>query len=119
MAAPRDAVWRTFRDTRCWPEWGPSVRAVDCSHRLVRRGSTGHVTTVGGLRVPFEVTACADGRWTWDVAGLPATGHRVEGADPAIGAFEVPLAAAPYVAVCRRALPRLDRVALDHGGSDE
>jgi hypothetical protein len=112
MEAPRSAVWRAFRDTRHWPEWGPSVRAVDCPDRLVRPGSTGHVTTVGGLRLPFEVTTCTDGRWTWDVAGLPATGHRVAGSAPAVAAFEVPLVAAPYTAVCRRALPRLDRVAL-------
>jgi len=118
MAAARNAVWRAFRDTRCWPEWGPSVRAVDCSDRLVSRGSTGRITTVGGLRVPFEVTSCTDGRWTWDVAGIPATGHRVEGTDPAIAAFEVPLAAAPYGAVCRRALPRLDRVALAGDDAD-
>lgn len=73
VAASPAAVWGAFRDTRCWPEWGPSVRAVDCEDRYVERGSTGHVTTVGGLRLPFEVTGCADGRWTWDVARLPAT----------------------------------------------
>lgn len=111
MAAPPPAVWRAFRDTRCWPEWGPSVRAVDCADRYVERGSTGRVTTVGGLGLPFEVTSCADGRWTWDVARLPATGHRVRDDDGAVAAFEVPLPAAPYAVVCRRALARLDRVA--------
>lgn len=118
MRAPRDAVWRALRDTHRWPDWGPSVRAVDCPDRYVRAGSTGHVTAVGGLRVPFEVTTCRDGRWTWDVAGLPATGHRVTATDPAIAAFEVPLAAAPYAAVCRRALPRLDRAALGTADDD-
>lgn len=117
MRASRDAVWRAFRDTRRWPDWGPSVRAVDCPDRYVRAGSTGHVTTLGGLRVPFEVTTCTDGRWTWDVAGLPATGHRVT-SDPVVAAFEVPLVAAPYAAVCRRALPRLDRVALADSRDD-
>ncbi|MFB6206593.1 MAG: SRPBCC family protein [Haloglomus sp.] len=110
-AASSEAVWRAFRDTERWPEWGPSVRAVDCSDRYVEAGSSGHVTTVGGLRLPFEVTTCANGRWTWDVARLPATGHRVEG-PPTVAAFEVPLLAAPYAAVCRRALARLDRVSL-------
>jgi hypothetical protein len=105
-------VWRTFRDTRTWSAWGPSVRAVDCEDRYVVAGSTGHVTTVGGVRLPFEVTTCADGRWTWDVAGLPATGHRVVAdGDGCVAAIEVPLLAAPYAVVCRRALGRLERVA--------
>jgi hypothetical protein len=92
------------------------VRAVDCEDRYVRAGSTGCVTTVGGIQLPFEVTACAAGRWTWDVARLPATGHRVSGdPDDAVAAFEVPLAAAPYAVVCRRALGHLDRVAVVSG----
>ena len=111
MHASAAAVWRAFRDTRRWPDWGPTVRAVDCEDRYVERGSTGHVTAVGGLRLPFEVTGCADGRWTWDVARLPATGHRVHDADGTVAAIEVPPAAAPYAVVCRRALARLDRVA--------
>ncbi|TSD15713.1 SRPBCC family protein [Haloglomus irregulare] len=113
--APATAVWRAFRDTRRWPDWGPTVRAVDCEDRYVERGSTGHVTTVGGLRLPFEVTSCADGRWTWDVARLPATGHRVHDGSEPVAAFELPLAAAPYAVVCRRALERLDRVARTTG----
>jgi hypothetical protein len=116
MRAPQGAIWQAFRDTHCWPDWGPSVRAVDCEDRYIERGSTGHVTTVGGLRLPFEVTACDAGRWTWDVARHPATGHRVSGDyDHAVAAFEVPLAAAPYAVVCRRALAHLDRVAVAFG----
>jgi hypothetical protein len=111
MHASAAAVWRAFRDTRRWPDWGPTVRAVDCADRYVECGATGHVAAVGGLRLPFEVTGCADGRWTWDVARLPATGHRVHDGDGTVAAFEVPPAAAPYAVVCRRALARLDRVA--------
>jgi hypothetical protein len=93
MALPAGTVWRAFRDTRVWPEWGPSLRAVDCEDRYIRAGSTGHVTTVGGIR-------------------LPATGHRVESADcGCVAAFEVPVPAAPYAVVCRSALRRLERVA--------
>lgn len=84
---------------------------MDCEDRFVERSSTGHVTTVGGLRLPFEVTTCADGRWTWNVARLPATGNRVHDDGGTVAAFEVPLPAAPYAVVCRRALARLDRVA--------
>ena len=124
MRAAPAAVWRVVRDTHHWPEWGPSITAVDCADRFVERGSTGYVTTVGGLRLPFKVTSCADGRWTWDVAGLPATGHRVRtAADRTVAAFEVPLAAAPYAFVCRKALGRLNVVARDDeraaAGDDE
>jgi hypothetical protein len=112
--APADRVWDLFVDTRQWPAWGPSITAVECSDRRIRDGTTGHVRTVGGLRLPFEITSCANYRWTWRVAGISATGHRVE---PVNGrcraAFELPLLAAPYTVVCRRALQRLD--ALAHG----
>lgn len=110
------AVWDAFRDTRRWPEWGPSITEVDCDTRYVEAGTTGRVRTVGGLWLPFEVTTCADGRWTWRVARVPATGHRVGSAPGgAVAAFEVPVLAAGYVPVCRRALRRLEAVA---GGDD-
>jgi hypothetical protein len=115
--APPDRVWDLFVDTRRWPDWGPSVTAVECADRRVRTGTNGRVRTVAGIWVPFEVTSCADHRWTWRVAGIPATGHRVDPADGRCRAvFELPLAAAPYAVVCRRALRRLD--ALATAGSD-
>jgi hypothetical protein len=106
------AVWRAFRDTRRWPEWGPSITAVDCETRYIEAGTTGRIRAVGGLRLPFEITSCADGRWTWRVARVPATGHQVRKTpDGTVAAFEVPVLAAGYVPVCRRALRRLERVA--------
>jgi len=118
-----DRVWDLFVDTWQWPAWGPSITDVRCSDRRVRRGSTGRVRAVGGLWIPFVVTSCVDYRWTWRVAGIPATGHRVE---PSNGrcraAFEVPLFAAPYAIVCRLALRRLQALAerapgIQHGRS--
>jgi hypothetical protein len=43
------------------------------------------------------------------VAGIPATGHRVEALGPGRCrvVFEVPLLAAPYLAVCRLAAHRI------------
>ena len=115
--APRETVWGVFRDTEAWPEWGPSVREVDCPVRYVERGTTGRVRTPLGW-VPFEVTACVGYRWTWSVAGVPATGHRVDDAgDGACRAvFEVPALAAGYLLVCRRALRRIELLALDRAG---
>jgi hypothetical protein len=107
------AAWDRLVDTGAWPEWGPSVAAVDCDRRRIAAGTTGRVRVRGlGLWLPFAVRTFAwdgeRGRWTWRVARVPATGHRVE--PTARGcrvAFEVPPAAAPYAVVCRRALARL------------
>ncbi|WP_049996880.1 SRPBCC family protein [Halococcus sediminicola] len=121
--APARTVWSILIDTDRWPEWGPSIAAVDCPDRFIENGSSGHVETVGpgallpglpdgGLRVPFRVTSCADRRWTWRVAGVPATGHRVKSwGENCRAAFEIPLPAAAYAPVCRRALVTIERLA--------
>lgn len=113
IAASRETVWDVFRDTELWPVWGPSVRAVDCPVRYVETGTTGRVRTPLGW-VPFEVTTCDGSRWVWNVAGVPATGHRVEsdGTGGCRAGFEVPPLAAPYVVVCRRALRQIELLAL-------
>jgi carbon monoxide dehydrogenase subunit G len=115
--APRDVVWGLLCDTERWTDWGPSVRSVDCPVRYVEVGTTGRVRTPLGW-VPFEVTSGGDYRWSWDVAGVPATGHRVEAS--AEGgcevSFEVPPLAAPYTVVCERALKRIEVLALDRAG---
>jgi len=130
-AAP-EVVWDLLVDTARWPEWGPSVTAVeltntgganstgtsntdstDASSTRISPGATGRVRTAVGVWVPFRVTEFDDGRrWSWVVAGIPATSHSV---DPAPGGcrvgFGVPLLAAPYALVCRAALERIDRLA--------
>ena len=128
--APADALWPLLRDTTRWPEWGPSVRAVDCDVRYVERGTTGRVQldAPGGPWARFRVTTCADYRWTWSVSPpltdafrnvlslaptVPATGHRVEPLDEerCRVVFEVPPLGAGYAVVCRRALATLERLA--------
>lgn len=115
--APVERTWAILRDTELWPAWGPSVSAVDCPDRFVRRGSTGRVRA-GGVWIPFRVTDCADRRWRWAVAGVPATGHAacaLPGGRSRV-AIEVPLAAAPYAAVCAVAVDRIARLATDGRG---
>jgi uncharacterized protein YndB with AHSA1/START domain len=110
VRAPADAAWDLLTDTERWPEWGPSVEGVDAPTRYIEAGTRGRVVVAGvGLRVPFTVTACEPYRWTWEVARVPATGHVVTplGSDRCRVAFEVPLAAAGYAVVCRRALARV------------
>jgi hypothetical protein len=114
------AAWDLLTDTRRWPEWGPSVGAVDCSERYIRMGSRGRVR-VASAWLPFEVRSFTSpgeetgrpGRWTWRVAGVPATSHRVEplGEGRCRIVFEVPPLAAPYTLVCDRALDTLVRLA--------
>lgn len=106
--APAEVVWDLLVDTRRWPEWGPSITDVECTDRQIESGTTGRVRLVGGIWIPFEVTYRDAYRWTWEVAGIPATGHRVEPHNGSCRAiFEVPVLAAGYVPVCRLALSRI------------
>lgn len=110
LATSPAAAWDVLVDTRRWPAWGPSVRAVACDPPVLERvGQAGRLRGPLGPWVPFEVTELEPGRrWGWRVAGVPATGHRVE--PTAAGCrvvFEVPLVALPYAAVCRVALARI------------
>ena len=125
IEAPAETAWRVLTDTERWPEWGPSVAGVECADRFVTAGSRGYVRIPGpgslfgrdagsmGPRIPFRVVDCENHRWTWRVAGIPATGHRVEGeGETCRVAIEVPMLAAGYVPVCRRALGEIERIAL-------
>lgn len=112
--APADTVWGIFTDPEQWPEWGPSVAAVDCADDRIRPGTTGRVR-VAGVWIPFEVDEYDDEnyRWTWRVAKIPATGHRIDpvGESRCRVVFEIPPLAAGYAVVCKRALRRIERLA--------
>ena len=110
-AASPERAWAVVAGTEHWPTWGPTVSAVRPADATVHEGLTGEVQVLGGPWVPFEVTAVEGDvdddvrRWTWSVARIPATGHRVERTpDGCRVVFEVPLLAGGYVPVCRRAL---------------
>lgn len=110
--APAEAAWRLLTDVSAWPQWGPSVRraVLDGGGTRLTAGARGTVWTVAGVRMGFAVTEFEPGRrWSWRVAGVPATGHEVAGAPGGCRvAFEVPWWAGPYVAVCSAALGRID-----------
>lgn len=108
--SPATAVWNLLIDTQQWPVWGPSVRAVICPDRYIRQHSTGRIQTSLGVWVGFTITEFVEHTyWSWRVAGIPATGHRVETLDShrCQLTFEIPLFAAPYTAVCKIALARM------------
>ncbi|WP_436903123.1 SRPBCC family protein [Halovenus halobia] len=115
-----ERAWELLVTPEWWPEWGPSVRAVDCDAERIEAGTTGRVRIPGGLWIPFEITDCRAptdqraGRWTWRVAKIPATGHRVEPEPEGCRVvFEIPLAAAGYAVVCSRALARIEKRLVD------
>jgi hypothetical protein len=118
VEVPAGAAWNLVVETRHWPEWGPSVRDVDCSADRIFEGASGRVRLPGGLSVPFEVdsfsapTDESPGRWTWRIMKIPATGHRVEplGETQCRVVFEIPLFAAIYMPVCSRALRRMQTI---------
>jgi uncharacterized protein YndB with AHSA1/START domain len=109
-----DVVWDLLVDTSRWPEWGPSIDAVDITGSRLDARSNGRVRTPLGVWVPFRVSDFIEGRsWAWTVAGVPATTHLVEATPQGCCAtFGVPLLAAAYAPVCAVALRRIERLAL-------
>jgi hypothetical protein len=110
LDAPAAVAWALLIDTRAWPQWGPSIRAVDAPLRFISAGTRGRVQTTVGLWLPFEVTAWEECRaWAWRVGGVPATGHCVTPmtATSCRVAFTIPRWAPFYIPVCRAALGRI------------
>ena len=124
IAAPADVVWRLLTDTAQWPAWGPSISGVepepaDTAPAGLAPGSRGRVRTVLGLSLPYTVTAFEAGRyWSWSVAGIPATGHRVvPESGGCLVTFTVPWWAPAYLPVCALALRRIGQLAAGSGAS--
>lgn len=63
--ATRAVAWERYADLDAWPSWSPQIRSVVADGRRLAPGRSGTVHLVGGLRVPFVVTAVDAGRATW------------------------------------------------------
>ncbi|WP_122817916.1 SRPBCC family protein [Nocardioides pantholopis] len=117
VAAPHDVAWRELVDVRCWPHWGPTVRAarLDDGTAWLSAGATGAVQTPFGVWLPFRVEHWHDDgprhAWSWRVAGVPATEHAVTrtGPDACRVEMAVPWWAPAYLGVVRLALTRIRR----------
>lgn len=101
---PAERAWDVLVDLNQWPRWGPTVSAarLDQPGRRLGPRSTGAIRTPVGLWVSFAVERWVEGEeWSWRVAGVPATRHRVQplGAERSRVEMGVPLWAAPYLAV--------------------
>lgn len=108
-----DRAWWLLTDVEQWPRWGPTVHEASFDGPFVD-GTTGTVTTLGGVRLPVVLEDVVDHeRWAWRVAGVPATSHHV--GPGAVGGTRVtigvPSFAVPYLVVCRIGLRRLREIA--------
>ncbi|MBV9951864.1 MAG: SRPBCC family protein [Acidimicrobiia bacterium] len=114
VEAPAAHVWRVLIDTTTWTRWGPSVSEVRHQGRFLGPGSRGQIRPPVGPWLDFDVTRFEEGHlWSWSVAGVPATAHRVVSIDARrcqVG-IDVPLLVAPYALVGAVALQRIDRLA--------
>lgn len=116
LDVPAAVAWNLLTDTHTWPQWGPSVRAVDAPQRFIAACMRGRVQTTPGLWLPFEITDWEQGRaWAWRVGRIPATGHRVTPVTESSCrvAFTIPRWAPFYIPVCRLALHRLHTLAAE------
>jgi hypothetical protein len=114
--APASRVWQLITDTHRWPDWGPSVKAVECSQRFITAGVVGRIQTAVGIWLPFAIAAYEPkSYWDWRVGGLLATGHRVEsmGSKRCKLTFTVPVWAFAYGLVCQLALMRIDQLLMN------
>lgn len=114
IRASPQPVWNILVDTRQWPVWGPSVRAVKSPRQYIDAGLKGCLQTILGFWVPFEITGFEPLHfWSWKVAGIPATGHRLTTIDEnhCELIFEIPVVAFPYALICQQATRRIERLA--------
>ncbi len=111
IASHPGVVWDLISRFEHWPTWGVTISAVEPSVGRVQTGLTGRVKTVAGLWLPFEITAVVEGeQWSWKVAGIHATGHRVERTEEGCRVtFTAPIWAPFYLPVLERALTLLER----------
>lgn len=49
IAAPASTAWQLLIDTHTWPQWGPSVRAVEAPQRFISARMHGRVQTTPGV----------------------------------------------------------------------
>ena len=119
ISASPQQVWNVLIDTHQWPVWGPSVKAVRSPRQYIDAGLKGSIQTVLGFWVPFEITdfepLCF---WSWKVAGIPATGHRLKILDQnhCELIFAMPFVAFPYALICRQAARHIGRLAQSQKG---
>jgi hypothetical protein len=71
-SADPNLVWERYADLTRWPTWSPQISRVDAPGLRLAAGLEGRVRVVGGLPVPFVITAVdpVARRWSWRVSVL-------------------------------------------------
>ncbi len=85
-----EEVWARYTRPELWPTWSPYLREVDYPDAVVRPGTTGRVTGVGGVVAVFRIDAVdhAARTWSWSVRSGPlrvSLDHGVVPAGPGSG----------------------------------
>lgn len=116
IKAPPERLWELLTDTRCWPDWGPSIKCVEIAQPIIAHGSFGHVEiALLPVSMPFVITEYTHlESWSWEVAGRQATTHTLRrlARDHCEVSFGVPSAIfAPYLIICHRALAKIAELA--------
>jgi len=72
-AAHPDEVWDRYTRPARWSRWSPHLREVDYPDAVIRPGTTGRVTGVGGVVAVFRIDAVDhEARtWSWSVRSGP------------------------------------------------
>jgi hypothetical protein len=58
-------AWERYAELNAWPTWAPQIRAVQADGPRLAVGRSGTVHVLGGIRVPFVVTAVEADALTW------------------------------------------------------
>jgi hypothetical protein len=64
-AARPPVAWQRYADLDAWASWAPQIRGVEADGRRLAMGRCGTVRVLGGLGVPFVVTAVDELALTW------------------------------------------------------
>jgi uncharacterized membrane protein len=77
IAAPLEVVYGTLTDVRTWPQWSPTMDAVECRDPgPIRPGTTALVRQPGLRPATWEVDVVEPNRrFLWHTGGL---GYRIE-----------------------------------------
>jgi polyketide cyclase/dehydrase/lipid transport protein len=64
-AAEPAVTWGRYAVIGAWPTWSPQIVGVETAAERIALGVSGRVHVVGGLRLPFAITAHDEQARTW------------------------------------------------------